>query len=219
MRITKKIQIVIIGCLWIGCGKPNKQESKDLLMRKYESLKFTRNEDSLTLLKSVLDTLISNYGVSHEFYNVRGLVHFNLEHYDNAIRDFSKAINYNKEVLTNRSQAYALSGKIDSALIDEYDYHNWRKDTSTHFSRIGNLFALIEDYSRAKTYYDSSLLFGETKVVYLRRALVNYELNDTLNSCLDLKKCDSMSQGNDSNIKTMMGEINCQEYLTKSNSD
>jgi len=69
-----------------------------------------------------IDTEIVPSNILSEIYEKRGSAHFDLEDYDNALKDFNKAIDLSPEYSytphNSRAILYATTGKLDEAITD-----------------------------------------------------------------------------------------------------
>lgn len=173
----KRFRFIIIGAL--------------ILLSSLLGLKTMRQtaiwKDSITLWSH---EIIIFPGVAHPYYN-RGLGYDSSGAYQEAIRDFSKAIEINHShasAYNNRGVAYGVIGNYQQALKDfekviELDPENitvYNNRGSVYYS-MGNYSQAVEDYKKAvefdpknaKTYYNLGLTYSQ--MGDMGQALINYK--------------------------------------------
>ena len=101
-----------------------------------------------------------------EHYGLRGVAHYELGHYEEAIRDYSKSIEVcpTPNTLYNRSEAYYKTGR-DSEALDDLDHalKLANEMPNYHFviPEIQKLISIIRDKTiSGKDYYQAPIGFG-----------------------------------------------------------
>jgi len=121
------------------------------------------------------------------------LSHVSLKSYENAIKDFSAALNLNPDytqALNNRGFAFARIGNHESAILDFSEALDLNpKSHNSHYNRalsrasLGDHAAAVADYTMAIELSPSSR--GR---FYFNRAVSNLRIQNREAACFDLKK-------------------------------
>jgi len=98
-----------------------------------------------------------------EAYNLQGETNISKNQFNNAIKDFSRAININHkyvDALINRGSAYAQLGRFNDALGDFNDALKYEKKDAELYNRRGEIFMQSNLYDQAIKDFSSAIVLN-----------------------------------------------------------
>ena len=98
-----------------------------------------------------------------EAYNLQGETSISRKQYDNAIKDFTRAININPkfvDALINRGGAYAQLGRFNDALGDFNDALKYEKKDAGLYNKRGEIFLQNDLYDQAIKDFSSAIVLN-----------------------------------------------------------
>lgn len=116
--------------------------------------------------------------MSSEELKAKGNAALQQEKYDEAIKYYSEAIQLdpkNHILFSNRSAAYAKTGKYSESLVDAEETIKLKKDWPKGYSRKGAALELLERYPDALKTYEEGLKYDAS----------NEQLKEALKNCRD----------------------------------
>ncbi len=125
-------------------------------------------------------------------YNKRGLAHINMRNFEQAIYDYTKAIELDRhyaEAYNNRSAAHLMMENYARAVLD----CNWTLELAPHFVaayiNLGIAHTGLRDYTQALTDYRKAMeLDPENLYAYYNRGNTHLWMGDLENAVADFNK-------------------------------
>lgn len=189
--------------------------------RLFEEAKKLYSEEKYEDAIQKLSYLIINVNNSYRkdvFYSTRGDCYKELEQFNNAIKDYTKAIQLNPielnpkdmwEVYSSRGDCYKELKQFYKAIEDYTKAIKFNPEVILYTQR-GLCYSLIGEYEQAMQNYSASLNINPTIDTYCYRALLYLKLNEPEKTRADLSKALEICQNEDevNIIKNLLEPLN-----------
>lgn len=175
------------------CIDENPKNLEALLQRGIAKSYLPGNIGSSSILDETNDftlVIISNPNC-YEAYNGRGLAYWNLENYEMAILDYSKAIEIRPLVTKNyldRADSYINLNQFSKALIDLNYYIENEKDSKDILWAYENralVHSKLKDFKHAILDYNKTLLIDKNSKCHIDRAQTYFALGKNQEATID----------------------------------
>lgn len=120
-----------------------------------DTTNFTDQSDARSYVVSFVEQ-----GANDEDFNFRGLAYICLGEYDQAIRDFSRALDINKnssQYYSNRGYVYDLQGEVESAITEYERAIQLDNQNDLAWNNLGYALVALGRYDEALEAYNESL--------------------------------------------------------------
>ena len=154
----------------------------------WEKIRKNKLQEAFELANEALKLNAKNLSA----YNIRGIVCRNRGDYDDAIKEYSYIIAYDKglhNVYSNRGNAYNSKGDYDKAINDFNKAIELKSDFAGYYYNRGVAYNEKKDYEHAMVDYTMAIKLDETYYeAYVNRGVIYGKRGDILNAIHDYDK-------------------------------
>ena len=177
---------------WNNLLKQNHYKKNDIKLDRAEYLiKMDKTTDAI----NIINELLSHYKKNSRAYNLRGDIFFAKKQYRKAVKDYSKAIDYDKKTLLyyqKRAFAYIETEKYERAAKDYEHIILSAPNSINYFFYKANAEFKAKNYNTANEninmyikYYNKDIKAYFLKALILQKQNDNFEALQILNKCIE----------------------------------